>query len=101
MPCEAPDHVELTAQTSLLDSSSIHIAPINDIEFDLNVLNKYFEVNALDETLEHRREEFKTRQEHLQKRKEAFHEREIALKERMMRSVEDISPCIDSQSIVC
>ena len=66
-------------------SSRDFISPINDVEFDLNVLNKYFEVHALDETLEHRREEFKTRQEHLQKRKEAFHEREIALKERMLR----------------
>jgi hypothetical protein len=57
----------------------------SDVELNLKLLNKYFEVNTLDETLLRRRNEFKTRSEHLQKRKEALHDREIMLKERILR----------------
>ena len=57
----------------------------NDVNLNLTRLNKYFEVHAFDETLVHRRQEFKTRQEHLQKRQEALHEKEIMLKERIIR----------------
>ncbi len=57
----------------------------NDVKLNLKLLNKYFEVNILDETLERHRNEFKTRTEHLQKRQEALHEREIMFKERIIR----------------
>jgi Skp family chaperone for outer membrane proteins len=55
------------------------------VNLNLTRLNKYFEVHEFDETLAHRRQEFKTRQEHLQKRQEALHEKEIMLKERIIR----------------
>jgi hypothetical protein len=57
----------------------------NNVKLNLKFLNKYFEVNTLDETVEHRRNEFKIRTEHLQKRREALHEREIMFKERIIR----------------
>jgi len=57
----------------------------NNVKLDLKFLNKYFEVNTLDETLEHRRNEFKIRTEYLQKRRDTLHEREIMFKERIIR----------------
>lgn len=48
------------------------------------MIDKYFEVNALNEVFERRRNEFKARNEHLQKRKEALYERELMFKERVM-----------------
>ncbi|CAF4962578.1 unnamed protein product [Rotaria sp. Silwood1] len=60
------------------------IIDYRDVKLNLKLLNKYFEVNALDEILVRRRHEFKTRTEHLQKRKEALYEREIMFKERII-----------------
>lgn len=57
----------------------------NDIKLNLNYLNKYFEVNNLNETLEYKQNEFKTRTEYLQKRQEALHEKEILFKEKILK----------------
>ncbi|CAF3782740.1 unnamed protein product [Rotaria sp. Silwood1] len=67
-----------------LPSSEDLIIDYRDVKLNLKLLNKYFEVNALDEILVRRRHEFKTRTEHLQKRKEALYEREIMFKERII-----------------
>ncbi len=55
------------------------------MKLNLQLLNQYFEVNTLDETLQRRRKEFRTRTEHLQKRQDALHERESMFKERIIR----------------
>ncbi len=57
----------------------------DDVKLNLKFLNKYFEVNNLDETLKYRQNEFKTRTEYLQKRQETLHEKEIMFKERIIR----------------
>jgi hypothetical protein len=66
-------------------SLPINEANVTDVNLNLKLLNKYLEVKSLDETLAHRRNEYKTRQEHLQKRRDALHEREIMFKERIIR----------------
>ncbi|CAF4580707.1 unnamed protein product [Rotaria sp. Silwood2] len=68
-----------------LPSSEDLTIDYSDVKLNLKLLNKYFEVNTLDEILVRRRNEFKTRTEHLQKRKEALNEREIMFKERIIR----------------
>ncbi|CAF3019043.1 unnamed protein product, partial [Rotaria sp. Silwood2] len=67
-----------------LPSSEDLTIDYSDVKLNLKLLNKYFEVNTLDEILVRRRNEFKTRTEHLQKRKEALNEREIMFKERII-----------------
>ncbi|CAF0804433.1 unnamed protein product [Rotaria sordida] len=67
-----------------LPSSEDFTIDYSDAKLNLKLLNKYFEVNTLDEILVRRRNEFKTRTEHLQKRKEALYEREIMFKERIL-----------------
>ncbi|CAF1214000.1 unnamed protein product [Rotaria magnacalcarata] len=69
---------------NLLNSSEDFNIDYSDVKLNLKLLNKYFEVNTLDEILVRRRNEFKIRAEHLQKRKEALHEREIMFKERII-----------------
>ncbi|CAF1048956.1 unnamed protein product [Adineta ricciae] len=56
----------------------------NDVKLDLKLVEKYFEVEALDETLVRHRNEYQTRREHLQKRQDALHEKEIMFKERIL-----------------
>jgi hypothetical protein len=58
---------------------------LNDVKLNFELLKKYFQVQTLDQTLEHHRNEFQTRLEHLQKRQEALHEREILFKEKILR----------------
>lgn len=72
----------------------------SDVKLNLKLLNKYFEVNTLDEILVHRRNEFKARTEHLQKRKDALHEREIMFKERIIR-FEKIFICLLTNILLC
>lgn len=57
----------------------------NDVKLNLKLVEKYFEVEALDETLAHRRNEYQTRREYLQKRQDALRGKEIMFKERILR----------------
>ncbi|CAF0808195.1 unnamed protein product [Adineta ricciae] len=63
---------------------NIEVNTHNDVKLDLKLIEKYFEVEALDETLVRHRHEYQTRREHLQKRQDALHEKEMMFKERIL-----------------
>ena len=64
---------------------NIDVNTHNDVKLDLKLVEKYFEVEALDETLARHRNEYQTRREHLQKRQDALHEKEMMFKERILK----------------
>ncbi|CAF0734841.1 unnamed protein product [Adineta steineri] len=84
MSCRAPNLLDYEQSIKLPLLKNLNNTNDNDVKLNLQLLNKYFEVQTLDETLVNSRNEFQTRTEHLQKRKDALHEKEIMFKQRIL-----------------
>ncbi|CAF0724749.1 unnamed protein product [Adineta steineri] len=84
MSCRAPNLLDYEQSIKLPLLKNLNNTNDNDVKLNLQLLNKYFEVQTLDETLVNCRNEFQTRTEHLQKRKDALHEKEIMFKQRIL-----------------